>query len=358
MKQWSGGQGAVLVQRVAKAVLAEFISARRHCFGQAVGVVRKMSPELSWSSETWQLHSANIPMTVAVESSHCTEPSARRAIAGFCPQDSSDTLMRNVALARERDMSDTSNSAIEFRAVEYRVTSGKVLLSGLDLVVHRGKTLMLLGRSGSGKTTCLKLINRLLVPSAGEVLVENKPSHEWDPIRLRRGIGYAIQDVGLFPHYTVWENVALVPKLEKWDRQRIADRVEEVLRLVGLPSHDFGDRYPSQLSGGQRQRVGLARALAAEPPILLMDEPFGALDPITRAEVQLEFKKLQEKLAKTIVFVTHDVGEALMLGDRIALMEAGQMRNIHTPEEFLQSPDALAQEYAKVYRTAGEFFRN
>jgi osmoprotectant transport system ATP-binding protein len=258
----------------------------------------------------------------------------------------------------DSDMSDTCNSAIEFRGVEYRLPSGKVLLSGLDLVVKRGETLMLLGRSGSGKTTCLKLINRLLVPSSGEVLVENKLGQDWDPIRLRRGIGYAIQDVGLFPHYTVWENVALVPKLEKWDRQRIADRVEEVLQLVGLPGREFSHRYPNQLSGGQRQRVGLARALAAEPPILLMDEPFGALDPITRAEIQLEFKKLQEELAKTIVFVTHDVGEAVMLGDRIALMEAGRMRNVYTPEEFLRSPDAVAQEYVRVYRTAGKMFRN
>src|SRR5271166_498989 len=229
--------------------------------------------------------------------------------------------------------------------------------AALDLVVHRGKTLMLLGRSGSGKTTCLKLINRLLVPSAGEVLVENKPSHEWDPIRLRRGIGYAIQDVGLFPHYTVWENVALVPKLEKWDRQRIADRVEEVLRLVGLPSHDFGDRYPSQLSGGQRQRVGLARALAAEPPILLMDEPFGALDPITRAEVQLEFKKLQEKLAKTIVFVTHDVGEALLLGSRIGLMEEGRLRGIYSSDEFLRSAEASVKAYVDVFRAGQQMFQ-
>lgn len=255
-------------------------------------------------------------------------------------------------------MSDTAHSAIEFRGVEYRLPAGKVLLSGLNLHVHRGETLMLLGRSGSGKTTCLKLINRLLVPSSGEVLVENKPGFEWNPITLRRGIGYAIQDVGLFPHYTVWDNVALVPKLEKWDAGRIAHRVEEVLRLVGLPSSDFARRYPNELSGGQRQRVGLARALAAEPPILLMDEPFGALDPITRAEIQLEFKRLQAKLRKTVVFVTHDVGEALMLGDRIALMEAGQMRNIHTPEEFLRSTDTLAQEYVKVYRTATELFRN
>jgi osmoprotectant transport system ATP-binding protein len=255
-------------------------------------------------------------------------------------------------------MRDALEGAIEFRGVEYRVPSGKVLLSGLDLVVCRGETLMLLGRSGSGKTTCLKLINRLLVPSSGDVLVENKPGHEWDPIQLRRRIGYAIQDVGLFPHYTVWENVALVPKLERWGRQRIADRVEEVLSLVGLPSSDFAQRYPNQLSGGQRQRVGLARALAAEPPILLMDEPFGALDPITRAEIQMEFKKLQQKLRKTIVFVTHDVGEALMLGDHIAVMDAGQMRTIHTPEEFLRSSDALAQEYVEVYRAAGELFRN
>lgn len=255
-------------------------------------------------------------------------------------------------------MSEAAYNAIEFRGVEYRIPSGKVLLSDLNLQVRRGETLMLLGRSGSGKTTCLKLINRLLVPSKGEVLVENKPGPEWDPIRLRRGIGYAIQDVGLFPHYTVWKNVALVPTLEKWNRQRVVDRVDEVLQLVGLPRRDYGDRYPSQLSGGQRQRVGLARALAADPAILLMDEPFGALDPITRAEIQLEFKKLQEKLSKTIVFVTHDVGEALMLGDRIGLMEAGQMRSVQTPEKFLQSPDTVVQEYVKVYRTAGEFFRN
>lgn len=255
-------------------------------------------------------------------------------------------------------MSDPSHSAIEFRGVEYRLPTGKVLLSDLNLLVRRGETLMLLGRSGSGKTTCLKLINRLLTPSSGTVMVEDRSSLDWDPITLRRGIGYVIQDVGLFPHYTVWDNVALVPKLEKWDGQRTADRVEEVLTLVGLPSRDFAKRYPNELSGGQRQRVGLARALAAEPPILLMDEPFGALDPITRSEIQLEFKKLQEKLRKTVVFVTHDVGEALRLGDRIALMEAGQIRNIHTPEEFLRSNDTLAQEYVKVYRTAGELFRN
>jgi osmoprotectant transport system ATP-binding protein len=175
---------------------------------------------------------------------------------------------------------------------------------------------------------------------------------------LRRRIGYAIQDVGLFPHYTVWQNVALVPKLEKWDPQRISHRVEEVLQLVGLPGRDFSARYPNELSGGQRQRVGLARALAAEPPILLMDEPFGALDPITRAEIQTQFKKLQRELGKTIVFVTHDVGEALLLGDRIALMESGDLRSIDTPREFLESSDPLAQKYARVYRTGQQLLRS
>jgi osmoprotectant transport system ATP-binding protein len=255
-------------------------------------------------------------------------------------------------------MSENADIAIEFRNVEYRVTEERVLLSRLDLVVNRGETVMLLGRSGSGKTTCLKLINRLLTPTAGEVRVEGRSSLEWDPIQLRRSIGYAIQDVGLFPHYTVWENVALVPKLEKWESARIADRVEEVLQLVGLPGREFGRRYPSQLSGGQRQRVGLARALAAEPPILLMDEPFGALDPITRAEIQMEFKKLRQRLEKTIVFVTHDVGEALMLGDRIALMDSGRLRSVDTPERFLRSPDAVVQDYVRVYRAAQQIFLN
>jgi osmoprotectant transport system ATP-binding protein len=246
-----------------------------------------------------------------------------------------------------------SRSEIEFRDVEYRVAGNRLLLSRLDLDVHSGETLMLLGRSGSGKTTCLKMINRLLQPTSGEVRVQGKNASEWDPIRLRRGIGYAIQDVGLFPHYTVWKNVALVPTLEAWDRGRIAERVEAVLRLVGLPVREFGSRYPNQLSGGQRQRVGLARALAADPPILLMDEPFGALDPLTRAEIQREFQQLQRKMQKTVVFVTHDVGEALLLGDRIALMESGSLRSIATPESFLQSSDEVARKYVEVYRAAG-----
>lgn len=247
-------------------------------------------------------------------------------------------------------MGEPFDSEIEFRRVGYRVSPARTLISNLNLTVRRSETVMLLGRSGSGKTTCLKLINRLLLPTSGDVYVDNKRSQEWDPIRLRRRIGYAIQDAGLFPHYTVRKNIALVPTLEKWDRHRIADRVEEVMRLVGLPSRDFAGRYPSELSGGQRQRVGLARALAADPPILLMDEPFGALDPITRSEIQLEFKKLQENLGKTIVFVTHDVGEALMLGDRVALMDAGRLRSVNTRAEFLASEDELIRQYLRAYR--------
>lgn len=239
--------------------------------------------------------------------------------------------------------------SIEFRNVDYRITPERLLLDGINLQVERGETLMLLGRSGSGKTTCLKMINRLLEPTSGEVLVEGRPLAEWDVIRLRRSIGYAIQDVGLFPHYAVRENVALIPKLKGWEQPRLKARVEEVLALVGLPREQYGDRYPNELSGGQRQRVGLARALAADPRILLMDEPFGALDPITRAELQAEFRKLQQRLKKTVVFVTHDVGEALMLGDRIGLMESGRLRGLYTAEEFWQSADELAQAYKRVF---------
>jgi osmoprotectant transport system ATP-binding protein len=244
------------------------------------------------------------------------------------------------------------DGVIEFRHVQYRVPTGRLLLQDLSFGIRRGETMMLLGRSGSGKTTCLKLVNRLLMASSGEVSVDGRLTSEWDVIRLRRGIGYAIQDVGLFPHYTVQQNVALVPRLERWDERRISDRVAEVLRLVGLPSGEFADRYPYQLSGGQRQRVGLARALAAEPPILLMDEPFGALDPITRVEVQQEFRKLQQDLGKTIVFVTHDVAEALLLGDRIALMEEGRLLGPYTRQEFFASENRLVREYLEAYRAS------
>jgi osmoprotectant transport system ATP-binding protein len=255
-------------------------------------------------------------------------------------------------------MSELSSPAIEFTDVSFRVSEERTLLSDVNLSVHAGETLMLVGRSGSGKTTCLKMINRLCAPTTGKIRVDGIPVAQWDIIKLRRRIGYAIQDVGLFPHYSVRQNVALVPRLEQWEPRRIDARVEEVLALVGLPAKEFAGRYPHQLSGGQRQRVGLARALAAEPPILLMDEPFGALDPITRAELQMEFKKLQQKLAKTIVFVTHDVGEALLLGGRIGLMEAGRLRGVYSSEEFLHATDDSVRAYVQVFRAGQQIFQN
>ena len=240
--------------------------------------------------------------------------------------------------------------AIEFRNVSYCLDGGRELLSQLNLEILRGETLVLLGRSGSGKTTTLKLINRLLAPTAGEVAVDGRPTTTWDVIRLRRMIGYVIQDAGLFPHFTVERNIGLVPKLEKWTAERIQKRVEELLQLVGL-DHQIASRYPRELSGGQRQRVGVARALAADPPILLMDEPFGALDPITRAELQREFQALQRRLQKTVVFVTHDMREALLLGTRIALIEAGRLVALNTPQAFLHSKDPLVASYVDAFRT-------
>lgn len=251
-------------------------------------------------------------------------------------------------MTRSPAMSDSP--AIEFVNVLYRTRENRVLLSNLDLAVRRGEILMLLGPSGSGKTTSLKLINCLLTPSQGRVAVDGRSTAEWDSIQLRRHIGYAIQEGGLFPHYTVRANVGLVPRLQGWDRAKIHGRVDEVLHMMGLPPEEFGDRYPDQLSGGQRQRVGLARALAADPPILLMDEPFGALDPITRAELQKEFKQLQQRLSKTVVFVTHDVSEALMLGDRVAVMSSGTLRGVYAPRDFLASSDEAVKPYVDAFR--------
>ncbi len=255
-------------------------------------------------------------------------------------------------------MNAPPENAIEFIGVKFCAPSQQIILSGLNLAVRRGEVLMLLGKSGSGKTTSLRLVNRLESPTVGEVRVEGKRTTEWDPIRLRRGIGYAIQDVGLFPHYTVEKNVGLIPELEGWERRRITERVDEVLRLVGLPEANLRRRYPDQLSGGQRQRVGLARALAADPPILLMDEPFGALDPITRIELQREFRELQQRLRKSVVFVTHDVAEALLLGDRIAVLDGGRLRAVLTPQEFLQSSDDVVQAYVEAFRAAQSVLRS
>jgi osmoprotectant transport system ATP-binding protein len=245
-------------------------------------------------------------------------------------------------------------SVIEFRDVSYHLPDGRAILRNLNLEAHRGEILVLLGRSGSGKTTALKLVNRLLETPHGELHVEGRPSREWDVIQLRRHIGYAIQEVGLFPHYTVERNIGLVPTIENWPKEKIAQRVGELIKLVGLNS-DVASRYPHQLSGGQRQRVGVARALAADPPILLMDEPFGALDPLTRTDLQREFLSLQQKLQKTVLFVTHDLREAMLLGSRIALLEEGRLVSLSSREEFLASPDPLVKKYVEAFGNAVEY---
>jgi osmoprotectant transport system ATP-binding protein len=237
---------------------------------------------------------------------------------------------------------------IEFRDVAYVLPNGQPLLSGLNLKVQGGETVVLLGRSGSGKTTTLKLINRLLTPASGDVLVNGESTAKGDVICLRRSIGYVIQEVGLFPHFTVERNIGLVPRIEGWPAQRVHQRVEELLQMVGLELQ-IATRYPHQLSGGQRQRVGVARALAADPAILLMDEPFGALDAITRDQLQREFLSLLQRLNKTLVFVTHDLREALRLGSRIALMEAGRLVTVLSPAEFLRSKDPLAAAYVQAF---------
>lgn len=239
----------------------------------------------------------------------------------------------------------TDNPLVEFRDVSFsHATASAPIISHLTFAVQPGETLVLLGESGCGKTTTLKLINRLLLPGSGQVMVEGKATSEWDPIRLRRRTGYVIQEGGLFPHFTVERNVGLVPALERWDEGKIRNRVDELLSIVGLEPNEFAGRYPGELSGGQRQRVGVARALAAEPPLLLLDEPFGALDPLTRASLQRQFVEIRQRLGKTAVFVTHDVREALLLGSRIGLMHQGKLLLLETPENFLKStnPQALA----------------
>lgn len=246
----------------------------------------------------------------------------------------------------------SSDPIIEFRDVSYHI-GGNPVLSKLNLQVQPGETLVLLGRSGSGKTTTLKLVNRLVASSGGEVRVRGVRNTEMDVIRLRRGIGYVIQEVGLFPHFTVERNIGLVPKIEGWNEERIHARVAELVQIVGLDAA-LATRYPHQLSGGQRQRVGVARALAADPEILLMDEPFGALDPLTRDELQGEFLSLQRKLHKSVMFVTHDLREALRLGSRIALMEAGKLVTVLSPDEFLGSTDPWASAYVKAFRNGAE----
>jgi len=238
---------------------------------------------------------------------------------------------------------------IRFSSVDYTV-SETVVLKGIDLDIFEGETLILLGESGCGKTTTLKLINQLIEPTSGQVMVEGRPTTDWDPIELRRRIGYVMQEGGLMPHLTVADNVGLVPRLQAWDERRRAERIVEMLELVGLDPDEFATRFPHELSGGQRQRVGVARALAADPGIVLLDEPFGALDAITRSRLQKDFADLVRRLAKTAILVTHDLHEAMRLGDRIALMERGKIVSIDTPENFASSAAPLAQAYLDTVR--------
>ena len=244
-------------------------------------------------------------------------------------------------------MSKAALPIVEFRNVNYTI-DGTNILDDLNLQISAGDVLILLGESGCGKTTTLKLINRLIEPTSGEVLVKGSATGDWDAIELRRQIGYVLQDGGLFPHFTVAENIALIPKLENWDKTHQRFRTSEMLELVGLKPDKFGDRFPHELSGGQRQRVGVARALAANPDLLLLDEPFGALDAITRTNLQKEFARLVRELGKTAVFVTHDLHEAMLLGSRIALMDKGKIVLLETPENFAKSELPLARAYLET----------
>ena len=241
-------------------------------------------------------------------------------------------------------------TAIEFRSVSFTRPGGTRVLDRFNLTVDAGDVVALVGRSGAGKTTILKLINRLLDPDAGDVLVEGKSTRAWEPIRLRRSVGYVLQDVGLFPHMTVSGNIGVVPKLEGWTADRIGARVDELLDLIGLDRRTFAHRWPDELSGGQRQRVGVARALAADPPILLMDEPFGALDPVTRVELHLEFKRIQARVRKTVVIVTHDMREAFALATRIGVLDAGELVAFDTPDKLSASTDARVKQLLEPAR--------
>ena len=244
-----------------------------------------------------------------------------------------------------------SRPTIQIDRVSYQIGEN-LILGDLSLSVAQGETLVLLGESGCGKTTLLRTINRMIEPTGGEIFIEGRKSVEWGLIELRRHIGYVLQDAGLFPHFNVEQNVGLVPGLLNWDKNRIAGRVSDVLELVGLPRSKFGGRLPSELSGGQRQRVGVARALAADPPIILLDEPFGALDVLTRTMLQKEFSSLVRDLGKTAIFVTHDLREAAMLASRIALMEKGRIVFLGTPAEFNSAEVPLAKAYLETIEAA------
>jgi len=230
-------------------------------------------------------------------------------------------------------------AAISLRGVHVTRGDAGSVLRGLDLDITAGETIALVGRSGAGKSTLLKVINGLIVPGRGEVIVEGRATRDWNPFELRRRIGYVLQDIGLFPHMTVGENVGVVPRLLGWEAARIARRVDEMLDLVALPPATYARRPATELSGGQRQRVGVARALAADPPILLMDEPFGALDPVTRAELHREFRRIQAQVRKTVVIVTHDMAEAFALATRVGVLDDGGIAQLDTPKALARTTD-------------------
>ena len=238
----------------------------------------------------------------------------------------------------ERTSSVGTKPAVEFAHVSFARGAQRVL-HDVSFSVTAGETVVLVGRSGAGKSTILKLINRMLLPDAGQVVVDGRTTIEWNPFALRRGIGYVLQDVGLFPHLSIADNIALVPRLAGWEDERVKARVAEMLALVGLPSDEFAQRSPAELSGGQKQRVGVARALAADPSILLMDEPFGALDPVTRAELHRELQRIQQEVRKTIVLVTHDMGEAFTLASRIGVLADGELAALDEPRAIARSED-------------------
>jgi osmoprotectant transport system ATP-binding protein len=239
-------------------------------------------------------------------------------------------------------------SGVEFSRVSFGHGGAARILDDFSLAVEAGEVLALVGPSGAGKTTALKLVNRLLLPDAGDVRVQDRATSEWDPIRLRRSVGYVIQEIGLFPHMTVADNIAVVPRLERWPEGRVSSRVHELLGLVGLDPDTYAGRWPDELSGGQRQRVGVARALAVDPPVLLLDEPFGALDPVTRRQLQEEFRRIQSRLRKTVILVTHDMAEAMILGDRIGVMDGGRLVWCGASRSILESSDPRVRQLVEA----------
>jgi osmoprotectant transport system ATP-binding protein len=244
----------------------------------------------------------------------------------------------------------TGSAAIAFHQVGLTTPEGRVILDHIDLEVPGGSITALLGRSGSGKTTLLRMVNRLVEPTQGRVTVDSKATTDWDPIALRRSIGYVIQETGLFPHFDAERNIGAVLEIEGRSRQQTTERARQLFTQVGLDYATFAGRLPYQLSGGQRQRVGLGRALAAEPKLLLMDEPFGALDPLTRAEMQDMLRALLQRLDMTVMLVTHDLNEALYLASRIVLLEGGKVVANLPVEEFVKSQDPAVQSYVRAVR--------